>query len=178
MKRITTLTAAAALLLTAPGLATADTPSSSSSSASQACKTERTKMGTQAFAQLYGTNKNRRNAFGKCVSKHEDQQAQNDKAAEEQCRTEQQADATAFANKYGTNKNKRNAFGKCVSQKSHEADAAASQETVNAAKACRTEQKADATAFANKYGTNKNKRNAFGKCVSQKAKAQQPSQSS
>ena len=38
---------------------------------------------------------------------------------------------------------------------------------------CQTERKADAAAFKAKYGTNKNKSNAFGKCVSAQAKAQQ-----
>ena len=33
-------------------------------------------------------------------------------------------------------------------------------------KACKAERKADRAAFAEKYGTNKNNRNAFGKCVS------------
>ena len=45
---------------------------------------------------------------------------------------------------------------------------------VNAAQECRAERgDSDVTreAFKDKYGTNKNKRNAFGKCVSQTAKA-------
>ena len=46
----------------------------------------------------------------------------------------------------------------------------------NAAKECKTERGTTAAsreAFRVKYGTNKNGRNAFGKCVSQKAQAQQ-----
>ena len=45
---------------------------------------------------------------------------------------------------------------------------------MSAAKACATERggtAASRAAFTQKYGTNKNKNNAFGKCVSQKAKA-------
>ena len=45
---------------------------------------------------------------------------------------------------------------------------------VNAAQECRAERgDSDATreAFKDKYGTNKNNRNAFGKCVSQNAKS-------
>ena len=38
----------------------------------------------------------------------------------------------------------------------------------NAAQQCRAERAADIDAFREKYGTNKNKRNAFGKCVSSK----------
>ena len=41
----------------------------------------------------------------------------------------------------------------------------------NAAQACRAERQEGAEDFRNKYGTGPNKRNAFGKCVSQKAKA-------
>ena len=41
----------------------------------------------------------------------------------------------------------------------------------NAAKACRAEQKTDPAAFKAKYGTNGNGHNAFGKCVSSKAKS-------
>jgi hypothetical protein len=37
-------------------------------SAAKKCKAERAAMGREAFAQKYGKNKNKRNAFGKCVS--------------------------------------------------------------------------------------------------------------
>jgi hypothetical protein len=43
---------------------------------------------------------------------------------------------------------------------------------INAARTCRAEQKPDPVAFKNKWGTNTNKSNAFGKCVSKTAKAQ------
>ena len=39
----------------------------------------------------------------------------------------------------------------------------------NAAKECKAERQADPEEFATNYGTNGNKRNAFGKCVSSKA---------
>ena len=42
------------------------------------------------------------------------------------------------------------------------------QSATNAAKDCHTEKNQDPAAFKQKYGTNKNKSNAFGKCVSQK----------
>jgi hypothetical protein len=89
------------------------------------------------------------------------------------CRAERAKDPDAFAKKYGTNGNLRNAFGKCVSGKTKEqGDEQDQQKTPNAAKQCKKE-RADlgADAFAAKYGTNANKRNAFGKCVSAKAKA-------
>jgi len=80
----------------------------------------------------------------------------------------------AFNKKYGTNHNLRNAFGKCVSGKSKGKDEGKDDEqgTSNAAKQCKKEW-ADigAAAFANKHGTNHNKANAFGKCVSSKSKS-------
>jgi len=75
----------------------------------------------------------------------------------------------AFKLLYGAN-----AYGKCVSK----AASAASQATSNAAKQCAAE-RADANfaathdgkTFAQFYGTGKNGRNAFGKCVSSKSQA-------
>jgi hypothetical protein len=68
-------------------------------------------------------------------------------------------------------------FGKCVSEKAKAKEHAADEqdqedaaEQKNAAKECATERDADTTAFREKYGTNANKRNAFGKCVSQKVR--------
>jgi hypothetical protein len=86
----------------------------------------------------------------------------------------------AFKEKYGTNASKSNAFGKCVSTaakaKEHEADVEDQQEATefkNAAKDCddeRGDTDESRLAFAEKYGTNANNKNAFGKCVSQKAR--------
>jgi hypothetical protein len=45
----------------------------------------------------------------------------------------------------------------------------------NAAKKCKAERALDAAAFKNNYGTNANKANAFGKCVSGKVKKAQTS---
>ena len=100
------------------------------------------------------------------------------------CKAERGTSATtiaAFKTKYGTNANKANAFGKCVSGKVKKAEAqteAAEQAEENAAKKCKAERgTTDATiaAFKTKYGTNANKANAFGKCVSKLAKAQSSS---
>ena len=65
---------------------------------------------------LYGTNKNKKNAFGKCVSKtasakaDKREDAAETNAATAECKKQQQADASKFAQDY---KN----FGQCV--KSH-----------------------------------------------------------
>jgi len=169
-------------LLAAPASATAAS-STAKSDAQKQCRSERTAMGTQTFRDTYGTNKNKHNAFGKCVSHRTAQNEATEKKshtnASKECKAERAADPAAFQQKYGTGKNKKNAFGKCVSQKARAKTKQAEQSQVkaeeNAAKQCKAERKADPAAFEQKYGTNKNKKNAFGKCVSQKAKAQQGS---
>src|ERR671914_797339 len=90
-------------------------------------------------------------------------------------KSEREADEAAFNETYGTNKNGKNAFGKCVSGKASEkkaamdaADAQKVAATKNAAKQCAAERAADEAAFKADYGTNKDGRNAFGKCVSRK----------
>ena len=178
--------------LAAPAVAVGDTAPTQTdrTNAAQECRTERgtTDATREAFAQRYGTNANKKNAFGKCVSsKSRDEAKERDEAtdgAAAACRAERGTTAEtqkAFADKYGTNKNKKNAFGKCVSGKSKQLQAEADQEDRQvalarrqAAKDCDTERgETDASrkAFAEKYGTNRNKKNAFGKCVSAKAKA-------
>jgi hypothetical protein len=64
---------------------------------------------------------------------------------------------------------------KCVSQKQKAAEQDQNDATVNAAKKCKAERALDPGAFKNKYGTNRNKRNAFGKCVSKLAQEQNDS---
>ncbi len=93
--------------------------------------------------------------------------------AAKECRAERgSTDATreAFRVKYGTNENGKNAFGRCVSGTSEEEEAEREDAVMNAAKECKAEREADAVLFAETHGTNKNGRNAFGKCVSSKAK--------
>jgi hypothetical protein len=183
MKRTMLLMSLGALALAVPVLAD-DTQPTTTPSPQQQCRTERNQMGSATFAQTYGTNHNRRNAFGKCVSKRTDATETNTEEAHtnasQQCRTEQAADPAAFQTKYGTNGNGHNAFGKCVSQNAKELAAETTKQDVAAdvpaAKSCRTERAADPAAFKTKYGTNHNGRNAFGKCVSQKAKAQDDQQ--
>ena len=85
----------------------------------------------------------------------------------------------AFNKQYGTNHNLKNAFGKCVSgkaktkTKTEGKDEAKEddQDASNAAKQCKKERSdMGAEPFKARYGTNANKANAFGKCVSSKSK--------
>ncbi len=176
MKTLLTFTLFGALALSAPAFAddaTPDPAASDTPSAQKQCRTERSAMGTETFRQTYGTNKNRRNAFGKCVSTRaratEEAAAEAKQNASQECKAEKQADEAAFKATYGTGDG-ANAHGKCVSQKAKAKTAETVDEQVDAdvsaAKACKAERKADRAAFAEKYGTNENNRNAFGKCVS------------
>ena len=93
--------------------------------------------------------------------------------AARECRTERgstTATRDAFRDTYGTNHNKKNAFGKCVSHRAHDEAAERRAAHQNAAQECRDERAEDEDAFTQNYGTNHNKKNAFGKCVSGKAK--------
>ena len=169
-------------LLVAPAGATAQPTSTDKSNAAKECRSERggTAATREAFRGKYGTSKN---AFGKCVSKRsraeESQRETSGQNAAKACKAERAAGAAAFAQKYGTNKNGKNAYGKCVSAKAKEGkaksdakDAQKIKQVKSAAKSCAADRKSmGADAFANKYGTNESKSNAFGKCVSSQAKA-------
>jgi hypothetical protein len=182
MKTLTTLSLIGALALSTTAFAdSTPSPSPITPSASKQCRTERSEMGLELFRLTYGTNKTKRNAFGKCVSKRTHATTEAVKEAKQnaskECTAEETADPAAFKQKYGTGKHGANAHGKCVSQKAKSKAAKAVHDEVkadvNAAKACKAERKADPAAFKQKYGTNKSKRNAFGKCVSKLAKANQ-----
>jgi hypothetical protein len=170
--------------LALPAMAQAGPTQTDKTNAAQECRSERgsTSATREAFKTRYGTNANKSNAFGKCVSTRERaeqrQRAAATSNASKDCKTElAQIGEQAFATKYGTGKKGKNAHGKCVSQKAKakkdaadSADAKAIANRKSAAKTCATERKADQAAFKAKYGTNRNKSNAFGKCVSTTAK--------
>ena len=52
-----------------PSALAADPTPADFKNAAKYCKAVRESKGTEQFATLYGTNKNKKNAFGKCVSK-------------------------------------------------------------------------------------------------------------
>jgi hypothetical protein len=64
------------------------------------------------------------------------------------------------------------AYGASASKETPKPATAAQTQTADdeAAKACKDERASGAEAFAKKYGTNHNLKNAFGKCVSAKSK--------
>jgi hypothetical protein len=102
-------------------------------------------------------------------------QAAQDNAAKK-CKAERAADPTAYRAKYGSN-----GVGKCIAgqkqkskdEKAKDDDEATKDEKAeeNAAKKCKAErERLGVQAFKDKYGTNVNKANAFGKCVSKLSK--------
>ncbi len=182
MRRLLIIAGALAVLATPAGTAIAKPSNADKREAQKECRAERgtTDATREAFKAKY------RN-FGDCVSqKAREAKAERKEAktnASRECREERGDTAEsreAFRQKYGTNANKSNAFGKCVSQKAKaqraEEDAEDAEDAAarkNAAEECDAERgdtQESRKAFEEKYGTNANKSNAFGKCVSQKAK--------
>ena len=192
--------------LVAPAAASAqDQPTPAQfKNAAKYCKALKAFSGGTNFATMFGTKKN---AYGKCVSQTAKQTAREDAKQEQQAKSNAAKDCKAerddanfaashdgktFNQFYGSNKNGKNAYGKCVSQKAKakkkeadQQDAQQQQNKLNAAKACRTEKNDanfaaghDGKSFADFYGTNANKKNAFGKCVSKKAREKNDQQQS
>lgn len=175
--RILTIGLVAAVLLPAAALAEPATPSDKANGA-RACQALRTSLSEATFKSTYGTNADKSNAFGKCVSKWTRAEHQNRHEAETACKAEQ-ADAgfavahggKTFDQFYGVGKKGANALQRCIQAKRQAASVAERQATVNAARSCKAERKTlGSPAFVAKYGT---KANAFGKCVSKLAQAQQ-----
>jgi hypothetical protein len=180
VRRVLIIVGALAMLAVPATTAVAKPSNADKREAQRECRDERgtTDATREAFKAKY------RN-FGDCVS----QSAREAKAERKEARANAASDCReergdtdesreAFREKYGTNANGRNAFGKCVSQKARaeraeqdEEDAEEAEDRKNAAEECdaeRGETQETRKAFEDKYGTNGNKRNAFGKCVSQK----------
>lgn len=144
-----------------------------STNAAAACKAQRAQIGETAFAQAWGT-------LGRCVTSLARVEQQNLDAARAACTAEQSDpnfaathEGKTFAQFYGSGPSGKNAFARCVSAKSKASSKAEGQARPNPARLCRAERTAmTASVFSQTYGTNANDRNAFGKCVSAKAKAQ------
>jgi hypothetical protein len=170
---MTRFTIIAALVLVAVPAAFAVQPGGNAQqSGSQNCKEQRRSLGMADFRSLYAPNGKPKAAMDACLAKQAQSSTAEAKNASKKCKAERaQLGDEAFAEKYGTNKNGRNAHGKCVSASAAEESEETQEETLNAAKKCKAERSSlGVEAFNAKYGTNANKRNAFGKCVSKHAK--------
>ncbi len=104
----------------APAAFAADPSPADFKNAAKYCKAARESKGVEAFATQYGTNRNKKNAYGKCVSatakakaeKRDD--AQEAKAAAH-CKEQRSDDAAKFAQTYDN-------FGQCVKAQNREHD--------------------------------------------------------
>lgn len=174
---------AAALALPAASAAKSPAEQEHKRAAHAECKDERgkTKASREAFRAKY---RSMSGCVRKTTAEEAKEQAEAHKNASHECKAEAADPSFAskhggksFAEYYGANDNDKNAHGKCVSAKAKElkaeldeADAKEADEVKNAAKACAAERRSLGTEkFAERYGTNPNKRNAFGKCVSKHA---------
>lgn len=165
MKKMITISVAALVAMFAFSAVASAKPNEAKQAAKAQCKAEK-KADKKAFKSLYG-----KRAMRTCVKGEKKDQAAETKAAKQACKDEQAADPDLFAETYGTGKKGKNAYGKCVSMKADEEDESDVAAFKNAAKACKAERKEDKDAFNEKWGTNKNKKNALGKCVSATASA-------
>ena len=112
MKRMLLVCALIGAILV-PAATAADPTPADFKNAAKYCKAVRESKGVDAFQTQYGTNKNKKNAYGKCVSatakakanKREDAAETN--AATAECKKQQAADGAKFGQDY---KN----FGQCV----------------------------------------------------------------
>jgi hypothetical protein len=173
----TTVAIALVVGLLVPASATGKSNDADRRAAKAECKTERGKSSAtrEAFRAKYG-------GMSRCVNRTTREEAAERKEARtnaaQECKEERGLDREAFNEKYGTNANKMNAYGKCVSTKAKakkaemdEEDAEEAAERKSAAKECAAERdEIGRDAFAEEWGTNENKSNAFGKCVSKTAR--------
>lgn len=87
--------------------------------------------------------------------------------AEAACKAEKHGMGTKVFKRTYAARSAAKAMAACIAKADDAADAAAK----NAAHECKAERAADPDAFAEQYGGDKNKRDAFGKCVSRTARA-------
>jgi hypothetical protein len=133
--------------------------------AAKQCRAEK-KAGKGAFKSTYG-----KHAMRTCLKGEKSEIKDEIKNAAQECKAERAEDTDLFKETYGKNKNGKNAFGKCVSKKARQAVSEEVETYKNAAKECKAERESlTKPVFQEMYGNNRNKRNAFGKCVSKKVK--------
>ena len=122
--KLKALVAALAIAAILPVAALADEASpSDKANGARSCQALKTSLGAM-FASTYGTNADKSNAFGKCVSKWTQAEHQNRLAAAAACKAEQ-ADANfaashggkSFAQFYGSGKKGANAMSRCLEAK-------------------------------------------------------------
>jgi hypothetical protein len=182
--KLKSLLAALAVAAVLPVAAYADEVSpSDKANGARSCQALKASLGDATFKSTYGTNADKSNAMGKCVSKWTQAEHQNRHEAIAACKAAQadanfaaSHDGKSFAQFYGSGKNGANALSRCIQAARAAESSADKAAVVNAARSCKAERKSTGdAAFRAKYGTNADKSNAFGRCVSKLAAAKQPS---
>jgi hypothetical protein len=161
--------------LAMPGAASAhgdDGSPSSEKNRSKACKALRAQMGANLFRDTYGRNHGKRNAHGKCVSKHRRVFKKLVAQAIVECKAQRAAARIRHlsGDDYDSSGD-RHAFSQCVKQRLQVLLAERRAAFEAAAKACDAERAADVNAFVEKYGRGQRKRHAFLGCVVQTLRA-------
>jgi hypothetical protein len=160
MRRVLILAVTLVAFAAPVGTAAAHTSKADKREAKKECRAERgtTDATREAFKTRWG-------GFGHCLHQKAREAKAERKAAHRNAAKECRDEGVA-----------KHDFGKCVSEKAKakredqdQQDADDADATKNAAQECDDERSADRKAFEDKYGTNHNKKNAFGKCVSQKS---------
>jgi hypothetical protein len=180
------LTFALVAVLALPAAAAAQRPDGERDS-TEHCKAARGEPAGSASRRTFGEDRGERGERGECRSERRKPKRLRKRLKEEvftdavkECRAEFVADPTAFEEKYGSKTaevsredgegRRSHPFRTCVKLKFKEAIAALRESFENAAKECKAERAEDRAAFRVKYGTNRNRRNALGKCVSRHVK--------
>lgn len=108
MRRLFLVVVLIAAVVVTSALAADPTPGDFKNAAKY-CKALRESKGVEAFAELYGTNPNKKNAYGKCVSKaakskakarEDEQDSEAPNAVVQACKKQEADDPAAFAQKY------------------------------------------------------------------------------
>jgi hypothetical protein len=166
MRRMIFIGALLALLVLPSAASAAATPGDRAR-AVRDCMALKSTMKDAAFRQTFG----RPHAFARCVRKMTAEEAENRALVVAECRAEREADPEAFRDEYGVGPGKRGAFGQCVAEKRRAESRADRADIRNGVRACRGERDDWGTeAFRDEYGTGESGRNAFGRCVAQKAR--------
>jgi hypothetical protein len=144
---------------------------SSEKNRSKACKALRAQMGTDLFRDTYGRNRGKRNAHGKCVSKHRRVFRKLVAQAIVECKAQRAAARIRHFSGDDDSSGGRHAFRQCVKQRLQALLAERRAAFEAAAKACDAERTADVNEFVEKYGRGQRKRHAFLGCVVQTLRA-------
>lgn len=180
--KLKALLAALAVAAVLPVAAQADPAApSDKANGARSCQALKAPLGEATFKATYGTNADKSNAMGKCVSRWTQAEHGNRHEATASCQAARADagfaaahDGRTFAQFYGTGKNGANALSRCIQAARAAESAADKAAVVSAARSCKGERKSmgDA-AFRGKYGTNADRSNAFGRCVSKLAAAKE-----